>query len=116
MKNAILEQIKRIFTKGSYPTVRIPMSQWEWGYDSNGEVKYNNFKTLVNHVNYRIQSKLDKFIVKLFGKPAVMQPEPPEPSVNEVINYFIESIENNKKTLIIMFIILSALKVLEKSL
>lgn len=62
------------------------------------------------------QSKLDNLIIKLFGNPGKIQELEPEPTINETINYIVSSIENNKKSLITIFIIIAVLRIIEKTL
>lgn len=61
-------------------------------------------------------SKLDKLIIKFLGEPSEMRELPPEQTTNEAIQSFIDYIENNKKSLIIIFIIIGVLKIIEKNL
>jgi hypothetical protein len=46
----IFEQLWIALTFGKYPSIRINGKLMSWGWDRNGNVYYNQFKTLINYI------------------------------------------------------------------
>lgn len=67
MKNtfiiSFLSQFWSALTNQPYPSVHVDIKQWQWEWDRNGNVKYNQWKTLWKYT----ESKLDKLKPENWG-------------------------------------------------
>lgn len=51
---AFFKQIRLVFSS-SYPSAYIPIKFWVWGWNKEGKVQYNNFKTLINYTLNKVK-------------------------------------------------------------
>lgn len=54
---AIFNQLTKVFNTSS-PSAYIPVNLWVWKWDKNGNVQYNNFKTLLNYLNHECKASI----------------------------------------------------------